>query len=82
MRKWTLPLTVVGLSGLGAVLLSKRARRLVGFTPGRSGENSGRLVAWNDSATDELHKIKQAVEELAKNSTIHLEPLHNSRNLR
>jgi hypothetical protein len=64
MRKWTLPLTVVGLSGLGAVLLSKRGRKHVGFTPERSGENTGRLVAWNDSATDELHQIQQAVEEL------------------
>ncbi len=64
MSKWSLPLTFVGLSGLGAVLLSKRGRKLVGFTPARSSENTGRLVAWNDSATHELHKIQQAIKEL------------------
>jgi hypothetical protein len=62
--KWTIPLTFVGLSGLGAMLFSGRGRKLIRSATKRYSSMPGRLVAWNDSAKRELDHIQQAVKDL------------------
>jgi hypothetical protein len=64
VRKWTIPLTFLGLGGLGAILLSERGRKLIRSAAERFSAAPGQLAAWNDSAQQELDHIEQAVKEL------------------
>jgi len=64
VRRWTIPLTLAGLGGLGAMLFSSRGRKLIHSAAERTGTNSGREVAWNDSAQMELNRIQQELKEL------------------
>lgn len=64
LSKWKIPLTLAGLGGVGALLFSPRGRKLVQFAAERISKTPAQLVAWNDSAKDELNHIQQAVQEL------------------
>jgi hypothetical protein len=70
-RKWTIPLTLAGLGGVGAMLFSPRGRKLIRSAAGRVGVTPGRLAAWNDAAQNELNHIQQAVEELEQSLGTH-----------
>lgn len=70
MRKWYLPLTVLGLGGLGAALMSQRGRNLVKSLFDRGGEAPAKLVEWNENAQSELAKIQEALDRIAE----HLDP--------
>jgi len=69
--KWTIPLTFVGLSGLGAMLFSERGRKLVRSIAERLSSAPGRLAVWNDAAQKELDHIQQAVKELEQSLGTH-----------
>jgi hypothetical protein len=71
VRKWTVPLTFVGLGGLGAMLFSDRGRKFIRSTAGRFNETPGRLAAWNESAQKELDRIQQALKELEQSLGTH-----------
>jgi hypothetical protein len=64
VRKWSIPLTVIGLGGLGLMLFSERGRKLIRSAANKAGAAPGQLAAWNDSAQQELNHIRQAVKEL------------------
>jgi uncharacterized membrane protein YebE (DUF533 family) len=64
VRKWTIPLTLAGLGGLGAMLLSHRVRKLIRSATKGCGAAPERLMAWNDSAQQELNHIQQAVKDV------------------
>lgn len=70
MRKWYLPLTVLGLGGLGAALMSQRGRNLVKSLFDRGGEAPSKFVEWNENAQSELAKIQEALDRIAE----HLDP--------
>ncbi len=65
MRKWFLPLTVLGIGGLGALLLSEAGRRRLEWLFDRLDEAPERLAEWNDTTQSELEKIQTALNELA-----------------
>jgi len=65
MRKWFLPLTVLGIGGIGALLLSEAGRRGLEWLFDRLDEAPDRLAEWNESAQSELEKIQNALNELA-----------------
>ena len=65
MRKWFLPLTVLGIGGLGALLLSEAGRRSLEWLFDRLDEAPERLAEWNDAAQSELEKIQTALNELS-----------------
>lgn len=67
MRKWFLPLTVLGIGGLGALLLSEGGRRGLEWLFDRLDEAPDRFAEWNESAQTELEKIQLALNELADN---------------
>lgn len=71
MRKWTIPLTFVGLSGLGALLFSPRGRKLIRSAAERLNVMPGRLAAWNESAKQELDHIQEALDELEQSLGTH-----------
>ncbi len=72
MRKWYLPLTVLGLGGIGAALLSPRGRAVVSSWFERTSQDASHFVDWNEAAQSELAKIQKALDRIAE----HLDPGH------
>lgn len=66
MRKWYLSLTVVGLSGLGALFLTDAGRRAMRWVEENIEQGSNALADWEIAAQDELDRIQLAVNELAE----------------
>jgi hypothetical protein len=65
MRKWCLPLTVLGLSGLGVLVLTERGRgtlRRLYESLSRAPES---LLDWNDAAQHEFDRIQTALARVA-----------------
>lgn len=65
MRRWYLPLTVLGLGGIGALLLTDRGRSVVRKIAERLWEAPDRLLEWNDGLENELDRIQQALDRVA-----------------
>jgi hypothetical protein len=65
MRKWYVPVTVVGLSGLGALLLTERGRAGLRWMLENVQRAPDRLIEWNDSAQHELDRIQTALNRVA-----------------
>lgn len=72
MRKWFLPLTVLGLGGIGAALLSNRGRHFVSTLFERQGDGPSKFIEWNETAQNELARIQKALDRIAD----HLDPGH------
>ena len=67
MRRWYVPLTVLGVGGVGAFLLSERGRNVVRLLLDNFREAPERLLEWNDNAQDELDRIQEALNRIAEN---------------
>lgn len=65
MRKWFLPLTVLGLGGLGALVLSERGRKAIFWALDRIDEAPEKISEWNESAQRELERIQNNLNQLA-----------------
>ncbi len=66
MRRWYVPLTVLGLSSIGVVLLSERGRSAVRALFRDFGRASNRLLVWNDGLQDELDGIQAMLDRIAE----------------
>jgi hypothetical protein len=75
MRRWYLPLTVLGLSGIGALLLSERGRVLLRGMFENFRQAPDRLLDWdwNDSLDNELERIQAALNQIADSLDPHPE---------
>jgi len=62
MRKWYVPLAVLGIAGVGALLLTNRGRQTLRWL----SENLQRAVEWNEAAQRELDRIKIALNRVAE----------------
>jgi len=66
MRKWYVPLTLMGLGGLGVLCLTERGRR----TLRRIFEGLHRapesFLEWNEAAQRELDRIQTALNRVAE----------------
>ena len=63
MRKWWVPMTVLGLAGLGVLVLSSRGRRALAWvaeTVAHAPE-----VFWNETTQQDLERLRAAVDQLA-----------------
>jgi len=69
MRKWYLPLTVLGVAGLAALALSERGRESVARALGRLEDAPEPFRGWNEAAQRELESLQEAIERLA--DTLH-----------
>jgi hypothetical protein len=65
MRRWYVPLTVLGLGGLGALLLSERGRTKVRELFSRVQDAPDSLLELNDTLQAELERIQAALDEIA-----------------
>lgn len=66
MRRWYVPLTVLGLGGIGVVLLSEPGRNAVRSLFQDFGRATGRFLEWNDSLEDELDRIQAMLDGVAE----------------
>ncbi len=66
MRRWYVPLTMLGLGSVGAYLLSERGRiRLRQWLAYFKG-TPDRWLQWNESAQDELLRIQATLDRIAE----------------
>ena len=72
MRKWYVPLTVLGLGSLGAALLSTRGRSALRSAFERNAGGKSKFIEWNETAQSELARIQEALDRIAE----HLDPGH------
>ncbi len=66
MRKWALPLTVLGLGGIGALAFTRRGRAAVKWALDHAHEAPDRIAEINEAAQAELDKIQIALNEIAE----------------
>jgi len=66
MRRWYVPLTVLGLGGVGALLLTERGRVALRTVRERFQKAPDNLLEMNDSLQVELDRIQAALDQLAE----------------
>ena len=66
MQKWFLPLTVLGLGGLGLLALSDRGHDAVQWALDRLDEAPDQFDDWNARAQAELDRIQSALNRVAE----------------
>ncbi len=72
MRKWAVPLTVLGVGGVGALMLSQRGRTAIRWVFRRMEEAPEHIAQWNEAAQTELAKIQSALNELEESLRVNL----------
>ena len=65
MRRWYLPLTVLGLGGLGYLFLTNRGRVAVRWGMEHFHEAPDKFLEWNEAAQRELDRIQLALNRVA-----------------
>ena len=66
MRRWYVPLTVLGIGGLGVALVgTRRGRDVVRRTADFFENVPDHLEAWNNAMDQEVNTIQQAVDAVA-----------------
>ncbi|MGA2688038.1 MAG: hypothetical protein ABSE85_08210 [Candidatus Korobacteraceae bacterium] len=76
MRRWYVPLTVLGLGGISAFLLSERGRTKLRAISKRFQQAPDRLLELNDSLQSDLDHIQAALDRIADSLDPHPEPGH------
>ncbi len=66
MRKWYVPLTIAGIGGLGAFLLSEPGRRARQWIGRNVRWNSQGMLEWNEAAEAELRRLQAALSALGE----------------
>jgi len=73
MRRWYVPLTVLGLGSISLMLLSERGRNTLRALVRNFGDAAGRLWEWNDGLQDELDRIQAMLDKVAESLGVHPE---------
>ncbi len=66
MRRWYVPLTVIGLGGIGALLMTERGRMALHKILEKFWQAPDRLLEWNGSLESELDRIQAALDRIAE----------------
>jgi len=66
MRRWFLPLTVVGLGGVGAFLMSERGREALRKLWDKFQDSPDGWQDLNESVQSELDRIQSALDRIAE----------------
>jgi hypothetical protein len=62
MRRWYVPLAMLGVGGLGLLFLTDRGRKALRWL----ADNIHRAVEWNEAAQRELDRIQVALNRVAE----------------
>ncbi len=71
MRKWYVPVTVLGVGGVGVWLLSDGGRRALRWLFETFHRAPSALQEWNESAQSELDRIQAALNRIAESLEPH-----------
>lgn len=74
MRKWLIPLAVLGAGGIGAYFLSDKGRQTVRRWLAEFDEVPASWDDWNEAAQSELDRIQGALNQIAQSLKPHGEP--------
>jgi len=74
MRRWYVPLTVLGLGSIGAFLLTERGRSALRAIFEGFEQAPDRLLELNDTFQSELDRIQAALDQIAESLDPHPEP--------
>ena len=66
MQKWFLPLTVLGIGGLGLLVLSDRGQDALQWAFRKLDEAPAQFNDWNEHAQEELDRIQMALNRVAE----------------
>ena len=66
MRRWYLPMTVLGLGSLGVLLFTERGRKILWQLSDYLSEAPLCLEEWNETAQRELDRIQIALNRVAE----------------
>jgi len=66
MRKWYMPLTVLGLGGLGLLFMTERGRDGLRWAARNLHRAPDALLGWNELAERELDRIQMALNRVAE----------------
>jgi hypothetical protein len=66
MRKWYVPVTLIGLSGLGMLFLTDRGRKALRWAFDNIDRAPDALLEWNEAAQRELDRIQTALNRVAE----------------
>ncbi len=66
MRKWYVPLTVLGIGGIGALLMSDRGKEMLRRFLRDLHLAPQRLLEWNEAAQVELDRIQATLNQIAE----------------
>jgi len=66
MRKWYVPMTVMGLGGIGVLLFSDRGRKAIRWVVENLPHAHAQLAEWNETAQRELDRIQAALNHVAE----------------
>ena len=64
MRKWYVPLTMLGLGGLGWLFASERGQQAVRWVLDNFEDVPEQMAAFNESVDHELARIESALDEI------------------
>ncbi len=65
MKKWYMPLAILGVGSLGALLLSERGRQALRWVAENFERHQGKFVEWNDAAQREIERLEEALDRIA-----------------
>ena len=65
MRRWYVPMTVLGLAGLGALVLSQRGRQALRWLAQSFSKAPDALLQWNEATQRELERLRAAINQLS-----------------
>ncbi|MGH9524125.1 MAG: hypothetical protein ACRD3E_16505 [Terriglobales bacterium] len=66
MRKWTVPLAVLGLGGLGYLVLSDQGQRAIRWIADNISRGPDKFLEWNAAAQRELDRIQVALNRVSE----------------
>jgi hypothetical protein len=66
MRKWFVPLAVLGVGGIGAFLLTDKGRESLRRLLARFEKAPQRWAEWNENAQLELERIQATLNQIAE----------------
>ncbi len=66
MRKLYVPLTVLGLSGLGWLFLTERGQQAIRWIAENLRSGPDKFLEWNEAAQRELDRIQVALNRVAE----------------
>ena len=65
MRRWYVPLTVLGFASLGVLVLTQRGRQALRWLAENLENAPDTLLQWNETTQRELERLRTAVNQLA-----------------